>query len=201
MGKFGKDKLNNNGEHLLQMASRNELILTNTLFEHKMAHRTTWTAPEKHTTTRRNPVRNQIDYIMIRSAHRCFLQDARSYNGTEVYSDHSLVISKMDINWYKKTKHNSKRCKKINLEKLRDIETRDKYKQSVEAKIKSLNNDDMELSVQDKWNNINKACKDASEEILGFIQPSNKCATDSPEIKILSQEQKELGKQIKATRL
>ena len=40
MGKFGKGNLNSNGEHLLEFANRNRLILTNTLFRHKLAHTT-----------------------------------------------------------------------------------------------------------------------------------------------------------------
>ncbi len=68
MGRFGKGKLNSNGEHLLELASRNDLILTNTIFNHKMAHshRTTWVAPERKDTDRRNPISNQIDYILVR---------------------------------------------------------------------------------------------------------------------------------------
>ena len=115
------------------------------------------------------------------------------------YSDHKLVISKMDINWYKKSKANqiSKRSKKPNLDKLRDIEIRTMYKNSVEVKLSAVN-DDEELTPQDKWNNISKACKEASEEILGYSQASNKGALDSEDVRTLSREQKEIGKQINA---
>ncbi len=65
MGRFGKGKLNSNGDHLLELASRNDLILTNTIFNHKMTHRTTWVVPERKNTNRRNPIRNQIDYILV----------------------------------------------------------------------------------------------------------------------------------------
>ena len=198
MGKHGKGELNNNGEYLLQLASRNELVLTNTLFQHKMTHRTTWTAPEKHVTPRTNPVRNQIDYIITRIAHRCFVQDARSYSGTEVYSDHKLVITKMNINWHRKSKQLSRRSKKLNLEKLSDIETRTKYKLSVEEKLANTQKTDEVFTPQEKWSNITKACKEASEEILGYHQKSNKCVIDTEDVQTLSRQQKELGKQVNA---
>ena len=63
-GKFGKGITNTNGENLLEFARSNRLILCNTLFYHKMAHRTTWESPGN------NPVRNQIDYILVKQNAR-----------------------------------------------------------------------------------------------------------------------------------
>jgi len=60
MGKFGKGVMNSNDQYLLEFASTNSLILTNTLFQHTMAYRSIWIAPEK-LNNRKNPVRNQID--------------------------------------------------------------------------------------------------------------------------------------------
>lgn len=40
MGRYGKGKMNSNGCELLDLCDRQELILTNTLFKHTMAHRT-----------------------------------------------------------------------------------------------------------------------------------------------------------------
>lgn len=45
MGKFGKGALNTNGRELLELAGRNDLILANTMFHHKLAHVTTWESP------------------------------------------------------------------------------------------------------------------------------------------------------------
>ena len=60
MGKYGKGKLNENGRELLEFACRNDLILTNTMFYHKLSHITTWEGPirqhtYKHGSIRRNP--------------------------------------------------------------------------------------------------------------------------------------------------
>ena len=74
IGKYGKGQINSNGESLLEYAKENNLILTNTLFPHKLAHRTTWTCAERiqpHNSSsdgkpRRNPYINQIDYIIKR---------------------------------------------------------------------------------------------------------------------------------------
>ena len=63
-----------------------DLYLTNTTFNHKLCHRTTWTAPYREFTKhsgekRRNPVRNQIDYIITRNRSKGFVKNARSYGG------------------------------------------------------------------------------------------------------------------------
>ena len=108
IGKYGKGKLNNNGEFLLDLARENKLILTNTLFPHRLAHRTTWTSNErikdhKHAdgTNRRNPYRNQIDYIITKKTHRQFIQNSRSYSGIETYTDHKLVKAEMRLEWWR----------------------------------------------------------------------------------------------------
>ncbi len=100
MGRFGRGKINSNGEHLLDLASRHDLVLTNTLFEHKHAHRTTWESPDKADGKK---IRNQIDYILVRNYHRIFVEDSRSYAGTQTFSDHRLVMAKFNINWQRKT--------------------------------------------------------------------------------------------------
>ena len=97
MGRFGKGELNENGTELLDFCLRDELILTNTTFQHKINHRTTWQSPAtpnrraKDGELRRNPVRNQIDYIIVRKCHINKISDCRSYSGTQTKSDHRLV--------------------------------------------------------------------------------------------------------------
>ena len=78
-GPFGKGIRNSNGEILLDFARRNNLIITNTCFEHKLAHRSTWTC-EAHG-NRINPIRNQIDYILCKSQNKKEIINARSYGG------------------------------------------------------------------------------------------------------------------------
>ena len=72
IGKYGKGEANSNGYHLLNFALMQGLYLTNTFFKHKPAHITTWQCPDgvaekvdaNSNTIRRNPYRNQIDYIL-----------------------------------------------------------------------------------------------------------------------------------------
>ena len=73
-----------------------------------MAHRTTWICPErvqdhkdKDGNIRRNPYRNQIDYIMTRTQCKTLVTDSRSYAGFETSTDHRLVTASFRLEWYK----------------------------------------------------------------------------------------------------
>ena len=49
VGKYGKGQTNSNCELLLDIAQMYYLAITNTLFKHKVVHRTTWTCNAKQT--------------------------------------------------------------------------------------------------------------------------------------------------------
>ena len=53
MGKYGKGKVNENGYELLEFCMRNELVLSNTTFQHKYKKITTWQCPENSALTQK----------------------------------------------------------------------------------------------------------------------------------------------------
>ncbi len=65
VGFYGKDALNSNSHNL---------VLTDTIFNHKKSHRTTWESPQKTNTNHKNPVRNQ----MVRNKDRLFVKSSQS---------------------------------------------------------------------------------------------------------------------------
>ena len=48
MGKYGKGLINISGRRLLEMRKNKNLYITNTTFNHKKSHITTWTAPHRN---------------------------------------------------------------------------------------------------------------------------------------------------------
>ena len=63
VGLYGKGKRNSSGEMLADPCTRKDLCITNTFFQHKLDHRTTWIAPMRSFIThdgteRRNSIRN-----------------------------------------------------------------------------------------------------------------------------------------------
>ena len=126
IGRYGKGETNLNGEFVISSIVRNELFLTNTFFKHKLAHITTWESPEFINRThngeiRRNPYRNQIDYIATRLNYRQFITDSRSYNGIDISTDHRIVITKFKyIYRYLVNKNNNKKIDQIATERISD---------------------------------------------------------------------------------
>ena len=86
--KYGRGRLNTNGRYLPECTKEHDMILTNTMFNHKMCLRATSTAPERIIDHNhhdgnpvRNPYRNQIDYILIKNRFRQLVRNLRSYGG------------------------------------------------------------------------------------------------------------------------
>ena len=164
IGKYGKGKLNLNGEHLLELCTRNDLVLTNTLFCHKLCHRTTWTCPERKNSARKNPYRNQIDYIIVNNKFKSLLIDSRSFGGIETQTDHKLVKAKLKLNWYKayqKENSNANRTK-LDIGKLKNEETKTAYQKQIEEIIQNEYNSDTDP--QNIWNSITNSCKESAKK-------------------------------------
>ena len=165
MGVYGKGVLNENGEFLLELANRHNLILTNTLFQHKMTHRTTWRCPER-INSNKPIVNNQIDYILVRNTERHNILDARSYGGIFVDTDHKLVVLKIkEENKYVKYA-NKKLCaskQNLNLELLKETKIENLYKEEISKKLQ--NDDNICTTNQQKWNKIMEVCQNSSTNI------------------------------------
>ena len=112
IGPYGKGHVNENGIALVEFCSQNELFVTNTMFMHRLSHRTTWTAPIRQFTTkdgtkRRNPIRNIIDYIITRKNIKHCVTNARSYGGIDTDTEHKMIITEVNIHCRSLYKRNS----------------------------------------------------------------------------------------------
>ena len=101
IGNYAKSDINENGEKLIELCSLHNLRITNTFFKHKPIHQTTWTSPPKHKKVidsksklpRRNPYRNQIDYILVNNGSNIKITDSKSTTDIITLSDHKPVIT------------------------------------------------------------------------------------------------------------
>ena len=131
---------------------------------------------------------------MVRREHRIFITDSRSYSGTTKFSDHRLVMAKFNINWQWKTPKKVT-SKKYDTMQLKNPETRQIY----QDKVTELINKAEPKNEQEQWNNIVHACHQAAGETLGMEERKrpNKTVND-PEVKKLSEEQKQIRIKINA---
>jgi len=97
LGTNGEITTNSNGHKLKELASVNELKITNTFFRHKEIHKMTWSARD---------YRSIIDYILTNKKLSHLVKDTTVFRGYNVTTDHYLLISKIRLpqKWYTFTK-------------------------------------------------------------------------------------------------
>ena len=200
LGQYGKGITNENGLFLLDFAREHNLTLTNTLFDHKMCHRTTWTAPfrkcidKQSNKIRQNPYRNQIDYICVKDIKNITVTNARSYGGTRTSSDHKLVIADIKLKW--KYNITPKKTKKHNIDyqKFTVISNQKAYQMELTSLLKKSENPQ---NIQERWKRLVKVTQEAAVKTVGMKNKNRK--TENEKIKKLSDEQKQLKIQLNNT--
>ena len=174
--KYGKGHTNSSGRRLLELCRKYDLVVTNTLFQHKLTHRTTWSAPFRNFKThngedRRNPVRNQIDFIITRNKHKKFVTNSRSYGGILTDTDHKLVKANTNFNW--PTLYSKQNIEpKTDTTKFSDKNIQDRYREELKNNLNKQNTQDQikQAKPQERWNQIVKLCHQTGENILGKVR-------------------------------
>ena len=165
LGKFGRGKMNSNGEMLLTKCSEHELAITNTFFNFPDKWYHSWKHPRsKHPTL--------LDYIITR---RCDLRDFRStraMRGAECSTDHFMIRSKCNIKLkpHPMRKKGSKPSKKLNVEKLRNQNEKDRLATAMNEALPTLPTGTSE----EQWKALKSAVYTTASEILG--KPTRKHA-------------------------
>ena len=94
LGQFSRGRRNNSGETLTNFCDINDLFISNSAFQHPARHITTCVTPYKDKATNKIVKSyTQIDYIITPRNKKHILVDSRSYAGTEVSSDHRLIVT------------------------------------------------------------------------------------------------------------
>ena len=95
VGKYGLGVRNNRGQRLTDFCKEKELIITNTFCQQHPRRRNTWVKP--HDTSR-----YQIHYIMVKKNHKIHVKQSKTYPGTDICSDHNVVVMKYKLQCKKK---------------------------------------------------------------------------------------------------
>ena len=163
-GPYCNVETNERGLRLLEFATSNNLVLTNTLGHNKPSRRWTWHNPDgKH--------HNQIDYILVKKHFRSGvnIHRTRRFPGADIGSDHDLVMMTFRVRLKKARKPNQPRLR-FDLEKLRDPDVA--YTYTFQATIgwkfaPLIGLSDEDMAIETMITTYNTAVTDAASEILG----------------------------------
>lgn len=94
VGDFGLGESNERGDRLFEFCQTNSLIVGNTWFKLPKRRLYTWRSPAD---TPENPIRNQIDYILVNKRFRNCLRRVAAYPGADIGSDHNPLVTNLKI--------------------------------------------------------------------------------------------------------
>ena len=153
---------NDRGLKLLDFAIYNNLVLTNTLGNHKPSRRWTWHSPD-------GTHHNQIEYILVKKRFRSGIKTARTrtFPGADVGSDHDMVMMTFQTRLKNSRKPTQPRIR-FDLQKLNDPTVMSAFQTTIcgrFAPLATLVDEDADLDSM--VIHFNKAVTDTAAEILG----------------------------------
>ena len=161
LGKHLLGKSNSNGLLLLSLCSEFGLSITNSHFQLPDKLKGTWRHPRsKHWHT--------LDYVITRQSYQNQVNITHAHRGTECWSDHRLVRSKINITLPKKPRRTKPTIrKKLNVEKLKNPKLKKKFAEEIEKSVDSCNVSD---NVEESWEALRDLLYETSANHLGFVQ-------------------------------
>ena len=191
IGKFGFAERNESGDRLAEFCHVNNLVITNTLFDHHERNLYTWISPGDR-------YRNQIDYIMTRRRWKSSI--CKTFPGADCDTDHILLAAKIRV---KLSRIKSKpRPKKVDLKELEDPETRTSFKARTSQRFKEhlirLENGEAEETTEPLWAALSTILSETADQTLGKCKRKPKKLWISSEVLKLAEEKSNFRKKKRA---
>ena len=150
VGSFTTDVQNANWVKLLDFCMLNDLVVTNTFFQHKTIHQTSW---------------HMLDYTIVNRKFRSSVEDARSLRRATgaIGTDHHLLRSKIKLHLRCKKKKNRQQPQlRLDRSKLEDEVVVKRFQSELEKNLAESKKDDDSIDV--KYAKFVKHIKEAAED-------------------------------------
>ncbi|XP_008481019.1 craniofacial development protein 2-like [Diaphorina citri] len=154
MGAHGWGPRNAEGENLLDLCTRNSLVLTNTWFYKRKSHKVTrygWNGQQE----------SLIDYFLINKELHNTVIDVKVIPSVSLGSDHRLLVGTFRFKKLRAMK--TGQDKKIKVWKLKDSEKAREFENKIREKVPNTE----PTSVEEEWNAYKKSMIEAAEQVCG----------------------------------
>ena len=158
IGNFGTGKCNTNGQLLLETCTEHQLVITNTCFKHKDAHKHSWMHPRsKHW--------HLIDYIITRQRDLHDFLDTRAVRGANCSTDHIMIRSSTKLKIRSLIKKKGKQPhRKLDISKLKNEKIRSDLESAINDQLVQVDG-----TLEEKWSSFRDTVYKASFEKLGSV--------------------------------
>ena len=176
LGKHGIGKRNESGLLLLEFCSELQFTITNTLFQQKKRHKTTWMHPRsKHW--------HQLDFILVRQRDVHDVLHTRVMPSAECHTDHRLVRSKVKLSLKIKTRRKTAPRRKLCVDSLQSTAVKREYQAKLRENLNSLREPSDPVSF---WEGLKTTILHTSADVLGFSKRKNQDWFDVNDEEILA---------------
>ncbi|KAL1446168.1 hypothetical protein WDU94_012372, partial [Cyamophila willieti] len=154
MGPWGYGNRNLEGERLIDLCIRNELIIGNTWYKKRESHKITRYSWDGR-------LKTMIDFFLVSDNIKPWLNNVKVIPSVSLGSDHRLVVSCFKVKKLKPM--NISQDKKIKSYKLKDIKHAEEFRAIVSQGMPQC----AMRTIEEEWTNFKKVIVSAAEKVCG----------------------------------
>jgi ribosomal protein S7 len=146
VGPFATDLLNSNGERLIEFCLINNLVISNTFFQHKSIHQKSWMHPgskQWHT----------LDYTLVNQKFKSSVEDVRFYRKAAgvIGTDHHLMRTKIRLHLKVRKKLNLQKEFCVDRSKLKEDYKVLAFQNDLAKNLQIIKNDNTDINLKYNW--------------------------------------------------